>query len=144
MLRDAASHPEYNFKLNVILVDKVVSYVVQLNSICIDRMGALHTRIHPLKWVFLDVLGSLTLFGVMLIDAESRGMEVAMCELTIFSVTMLCFVLADLDSPFNGFFRVDVGVIPDVVTRLEGLYHCAEMENRRLEKKSAGADGLKQ
>ena len=76
----------------------------------------------------MEVLGTVTLFGVMLIDATSRRMEVAMCELTIFSVSMLCYVLADIDSPFNGFFRVDTSVLPDVVKRLENLYRCAQIE----------------
>ena len=35
---------------------------------------------------------------------------------------MLCYVLADLDSPFNRFFRVDLSVIPDVVRRAENMY----------------------
>ena len=39
-----------------------------------------------------------------------------------FPVSMLCYVLADLDSPFNGFFRVDLSVIPDVVRRAENMY----------------------
>ena len=38
-------------------------------------------------------------------------------------VSMLCYVLADLDSPFNGFFRVDLSVIPDVVRRAENIYN---------------------
>lgn len=74
------------------------------------------------RWVFLEVLGSLTLFGVMLIDADSRLMVLAMCELTMFSTSMLCFVMADYDSPFNGFFRVDLSILPDVVMRIEDLY----------------------
>ena len=42
--------------------------------------------------------------------------------LNYFQVSMLCYVLADLDSPFNGFFRVDLSVIPDVVRRAENMY----------------------
>ena len=37
------------------------------------------------RWVFLEILGSLALFGVMMIDASSRRMEMAMCHITVFS-----------------------------------------------------------
>jgi hypothetical protein len=88
-----------------------------------------------LRWIFLEVLGSLVLLGVIFIDAKSRRMELAMCELTIFSVSMLCYVLADLDSPFNGFFRVDLGVLPDVIKRIEYGFNQAKTASR-------GADGI--
>ena len=53
--------------------------------------------------MFLEVLGSLVVIGVMLVNANSRRLELTMCEVTIFYISMLCYVLADLDSPFNGF-----------------------------------------
>ena len=65
------------------------------------------------------------LLGIMLIDASSRQMELTMCELTIFSVSMLCYVLADIDTPFNGFFRIDISVLPVVIAKLERLYQDA-------------------
>ena len=61
-----------------------------------------------------------------------------MCELTIFSVTMLFFVLADLDSPFNGFFRVDTSVLPEVVKKLDGLYQFASLEEQVVTKNECG------
>ena len=49
---------------------------------------------------------------------------------------MLFFVLADFDSPFNGFFRVDVSLIAEVVQRAEALYEQAvireNIEARRV------------
>ena len=74
------------------------------------------------RWIFLEVLGSLVLIGIMLVNAQSRRIELTMCEVTIFSVSMLCYVLADLDCPFNGFFRVDVSTLPVVVRRIEKLF----------------------
>ena len=88
-----------------------------------------HSCYH-LRWLFLEVLGGMTLFGVMLIDAQSRPMEIALCELTVFSVAMMCYVLADLDSPFHGFLRVDTSVLPDVVARVEGLYHRSKVADK--------------
>ena len=49
MLRDASTHPEYNFNLNRILADKMLKYLLQLNNICIDRMGVMHAQIQPMK-----------------------------------------------------------------------------------------------
>ena len=57
-----------------------------------------------------------------MLDAQSSGMEVMMNQITLFSISMLCYMLADLDSPFNGYFRVDLSVIHDVIQRLESTY----------------------
>ena len=43
------------------------------------------TKLCYCRWVFLEILGSLALFGVMMIDASSRRMEMAMCHITVFS-----------------------------------------------------------
>ena len=37
------------YDLDKILADKIISHMLELNSICSDRMGVLHSRIHPLK-----------------------------------------------------------------------------------------------
>ena len=80
------------------------------------------------RWLFLEVLGSLVVIGVMFVDAQSRRIELTMCEVTIFSVSMLCYVLADLDSPFNGFFRVDLSVLPQLVDRVGALYEATSQQ----------------
>ena len=49
VLRDASTHPEYNFNLNRILADKMLKYLLALNNICIDRIGVMHERIQPMK-----------------------------------------------------------------------------------------------
>ena len=72
----------------------------------------------------------MTVFGVMSVHASSYRMELVMCELTVFSVFMLFYVLADFDSPFNGFFRVDMSVLPEVVDRAQTLYHAAVVDHR--------------
>ena len=84
----------------------------------------------------MEVLGSLVVIGVMLVDAQSRRIELTMCEVTIFSVSMLCYVLADLDSPFNGFFRVDLSVLPHVIARVEQLYQETRKEVGQTDRKS--------
>ena len=77
------------------------------------------------RWAFLEVLGVMTLFGVMLVEAQSPRFENTIRSLTLYSISMLCYVLADLDSPFDGFFRVDMTVLQEVVKRAEVVYECA-------------------
>ena len=93
-------------------------------------MEVLTFRSVLIRWFFLEVLGNLVVIGVMLVDAQSRRIELTICEITIFSISMLCYVLADLDSPFNGFFRVDLSVIPLVIHRVEELYQASSKEAR--------------
>lgn len=45
-----------------------------------------------------------------------------MCIVTVLSISMLCYVVADLDDPFSGFFRVDVSVLWEAIFRLETMY----------------------
>ena len=39
------------FNLDHVLANYITSHILELNSICSDRMGLLHSRIHPLKYV---------------------------------------------------------------------------------------------
>ena len=39
----------FTFDVDSILIDKIITFILELNSICSDRMGVLHSRIHPLK-----------------------------------------------------------------------------------------------
>ena len=48
-LRKVVKECPETFDLDYILTNKIVSHVLELNSICSDRMGTLHARIHPLK-----------------------------------------------------------------------------------------------
>lgn len=52
------------------------------------------------------IMITMLVINLLLIQASSYRMELAMCIMTVFSITILCYVVADLDSPFNGFFRV--------------------------------------
>lgn len=74
------------------------------------------------RWAFLETLGFFSFLGVLLLQAGGYRMELAMCIITVFSISMLCYVVSDLDSPFSGFFRVDLSVFPDVMNRLETMY----------------------
>ncbi|XP_060081913.1 uncharacterized protein LOC132561167 [Ylistrum balloti] len=111
--------------VDVLMSQKIMEYVTALNSVCSDQLGILHSKIHWLKWAFLVTLGFFSLFGVLMIQAYSYRMELMMSMLTLFSIVMLCYIVADLDSPFTGFFRIDVRIISDVIYRLEMLSNMA-------------------
>ena len=77
--------------------------------------------------MFLELLGFITFFGILLIQTQSYRCDLTFCILTVLSISFLCYVVSDLDSPFSGFFRVDVTVINDVITRIEAMYiNCSE------------------
>ncbi|XP_076444357.1 uncharacterized protein LOC143282555 [Babylonia areolata] len=108
------------------LSERILSHIMKLNSICSDRMGILHSRIHPFKWVFLETLGFFSFLGILLLTAHSYRMELVMCIVTVFSISMLCYVVSDLDAPFSGFFRVDIGVLEEVLKRLDLIHQMAK------------------
>ncbi|OWF54989.1 hypothetical protein KP79_PYT18001 [Mizuhopecten yessoensis] len=107
--------------VDVVMSQRIMDYITALNSVCSDQLGILHSKIHWLKWAFLVTLGFFSLFGVLMIQAYSYRMELVMSMLTLFSIVMLCYIVADLDSPFTGFFRIDVRIISDVIYRLDML-----------------------
>ncbi|CAD5124049.1 DgyrCDS12355 [Dimorphilus gyrociliatus] len=125
ILRRIQSDSKEIFSIDRIIVDKIISHILHLNSICSDRMGLLHARIHPLKWAFLETLGFFSFFGILLLTAQSYRMELIMCIITVFSISLLCYVVSDLDSPFSGFFRIDLSVLPDAITRIEKMFYIA-------------------
>ena len=110
------------------LISQYPSIWVFLEVLGMSSMPAFYLQSHnspSYRWVFLEVLGVFTLFGVMMVDAYSLRFENTICNLTLYSMSMLVYVLADLDSPFDGFFRVDMNVLLEVVARAEVVYNCA-------------------
>ena len=74
------------------------------------------------RWGFLELLGFISFFGILLTQCQSYKMDLTICMITVFSISLLCYIVSDLDSPFAGFFRVDVSVILDVIARTEVMY----------------------
>ncbi|XP_063401589.1 uncharacterized protein LOC134685611 [Mytilus trossulus] len=102
-----------------IMVRYIIDYTSILNSVCSDQIGILHSKINWLLWTFLVTLGFFSLYGVIMIQAFSYKMELMLCTLTLFSIGMLCYIVADLDSPFTGIFRIDLSILIDVIRRIE-------------------------
>jgi hypothetical protein len=48
-------------------------------------------------------------------------MELAICIITVTSISLLCYIVSDLDSPFHGFFRVDLACMDDVIHKLDDM-----------------------
>lgn len=78
------------------------------------------------RWAFLECLGFFSFFGILLLKAESYRVELTMCIVTVFSISLLCYVVSDLDSPFSGFFRIDVTVLHHLVHRVKLMYEMAQ------------------
>ncbi|XP_078001335.1 uncharacterized protein LOC144453842 [Glandiceps talaboti] len=91
---------------------------------------------HPVRWIFLEMLSFTAFFGVMLIKAQSYRLQLTFCIMTVFSISALCYIVADLDSPYSGFFRVNITALVDIVTKAEQMY-IMETENEHARKNSA-------
>ena len=53
-------------------------------------------------------------------------MELTIRMLTVFTISAFAFVLADIDAPYHGFFRVDLSVFLRFVEHLDGKYRDLE------------------
>ena len=80
------------------------------------------------RWIFLELLGYISFFGVLMIQAQSYQMAITMCMLTVFSISLFCYVLADFDSPLHGLFRIDLNPLVSVIFCLNSL-HVEEKKN---------------
>ncbi|XP_061193763.1 uncharacterized protein LOC133201994 [Saccostrea echinata] len=120
------NHPS-DHHVDDVMKKYLIDYISRLNNICSDDLSVLHSMTHWLMWVFLITLGFFSLYGVLLIQASSYRMELMMCTLTLFSISMLCYIVSDLDSPFSGFFRIDISIIVDVIYRLEVMHKMASL-----------------
>ena len=81
--------------------------------------------LYTCRWTFLEALGYFTFLGILLVQCQSYRAELAMCLLTVISISLLCYVVADLDSPFHGFFRVDLRRFCRLVRQLDNAFYTA-------------------
>ncbi|XP_076443987.1 uncharacterized protein LOC143282272 [Babylonia areolata] len=83
------------------------------------------SRMHTLEWVFLESLGYFTFLGMLIVQASSYRTELAMCLITVVSISLLCYLVADLDSPFHGFLRVPLDGFARLTERLQHEFNRA-------------------
>ena len=55
-----------------------------------------------------------------------------MSVVTVFSISLLCYVVADLDSPFTGFFCINVSVLDDLILRLNTIYKATKQGHNQI------------
>ncbi len=67
----------------------------------------------------MEILSFFSFFGILLLRAQSYRYELTICVITVISITVFSYVLADMDEPFHGFFRVPLGAFVDYVYSLE-------------------------
>ena len=96
---------------------------------------------YSFRWIFLEVHGLIAFFGILLIDADSYRLQLAMCILTVFSISLFCYLLSDFDSPLHGAFRVDLDSALDLPFQLHYLFEAVKSQtdmsvNWRMGKKS--------
>ncbi|XP_069109891.1 uncharacterized protein [Argopecten irradians] len=74
-------------------------------------------------WFVLEMLSYFCFLGVLLISAQSYQIQLAMCVVTVTSISLLCYAVSDLDSPFHGFLRIDLGIVSAMVMELQLQAH---------------------
>ncbi|XP_071485612.1 uncharacterized protein [Diadema antillarum] len=120
------------------MMDKMISNLQELSTCASQRHMTLAYTVHPLLWLFLEMLGFFSFVGVMLIRTGSVQMDLMMCIITVFSISLLCYVVGDLDSPFSGHFRVDLGSLWHLVGKSEHFYR--EQQRATNKARVNGAD----
>nr|XP_054763446.1 uncharacterized protein LOC129270054 isoform X2 [Lytechinus pictus] len=58
----------------------------------------------------------------VIIVSESSRMDLTMCHMTVFSISLLCYVIGDLDHPFSGYFRINLSPLWHLVGKSEYFY----------------------
>ncbi|XP_013411607.1 uncharacterized protein LOC106174549 [Lingula anatina] len=118
------------------MMHKISSIIVELIGSDYDNFNIFHARTHILQWFILEFLGLSAYFGILLIDGKSYIFELVVSYITVISISMLCYIVADLDAPFSGFFTIDIKPLFDILRRAEQVYNdtCASASQARREK----------
>ncbi len=61
-------------------------------------------------------------------------MAITMCMLTVFSISLFCYVLADFDSPLHGLFRIDLNPLVSIIFSLNSLHEEEKKNIKALNK----------
>ena len=104
--------------------EKIVSQVLVLDELRLNSVRRLGPRLKLLHWVFLETLAYMSFFGILMLDGKSYRIQLTMCIITVASISFFCFILADVDNPFHGFFRNDATVLG---YQMASLYNHLEM-----------------
>ncbi|XP_013402262.1 uncharacterized protein LOC106167610 [Lingula anatina] len=109
-------------KVDAVLMNKAITNITEIIGVDSDQLTLFHARLHVLQWMILESLGFLAFLGILLVDGKSHRFELLICMITVFSISMLCYIVSDMDFPFSGFFRIDLQPLYDVITSAEEAY----------------------
>ncbi|XP_013393153.1 uncharacterized protein LOC106160646 [Lingula anatina] len=115
-------------KVDVVLMNKAITIVVDLIGVDYDKLAGFRTRLHPLQWIILESLGLCAYLGILMVDGKSYRFELVIAMITVFSIAMLCYIVSDLDQPFAGFFKIDMLPLFNVINRSETAHKIAFYE----------------
>ena len=90
---------------------KIVKQVLVLDELRLKSVRRLGPRMRLLQWFFLETLAYMSFFGILMLDGQSYRIQLTLCIVTVAAISFFCFILADVDNPFHGFFRNDVTVL---------------------------------
>jgi len=76
--------------------------------------------------MFLELLGTLTYFGILLVRASSYRLELIMCMMTVFTISMFCYILADIAQPYHGVFKLKLDILVKFVKNVAEEYALVE------------------
>lgn len=96
-----------------------------INSQTISYLTHNQILFFSFRWVFLEVLSFSSFLGIQMVKCESYRLEMCMSFVTCLSISMSCYIVADIDNPFHGFFRIE---LKSVLTILENLAVCFHEE----------------
>ena len=82
------------------------------------------------RWSFMEMLGFIAFFGILLIHADSYRLELVMCILTVFSISAFVYILGDLDYAYHGCFIVDLGRFVDFLENLELIFQSLQISSK--------------
>ena len=60
-------------------------------------------------------------FALMAVRLDIGFTELGLA-ITVFSISLLCYVVSDLDSPFSGFFTIDVSTLHLLLHRVKSMH----------------------
>jgi hypothetical protein len=106
-------------EIDRIILAKILDELRDVSRYRLERVSALRSKIPLNLWIALQIFGLLTFSLVLLLDSGSKLLNVWLCEITAFSVCLFNWVLADYNSPFQGFIRVDLLHLDELI----GLTH---------------------
>ncbi|KAK3251916.1 hypothetical protein CYMTET_38768 [Cymbomonas tetramitiformis] len=106
------------------LLPEVGGLCRELGGLSAEYLYTFRGSIQITSWVLLEMLSSIVYIAILMIQVNSKVMELAFCFITAFSVTILTTICSDINQPYHGFFRVDSSLLKEVVQQCNVILEC--------------------